>query len=121
MKQVLVIRKDLKMRKGKTASQAAHAAMKAVYYWENGIPKFYDHPYIYEWLRDSFTKVTVSVNSEAELKDIYEQVCLSGLPHSIIEDEGRTEFHGEHTFTAVAVGPGPIDEVDAITGELPLL
>lgn len=121
MKQVLVIRKDLKMRKGKIASQAAHAATKAIYRWENDKPVIIDHPYILEWLRGSFTKITVSVDSTAELIEIYRLACSAELPCSIIVDEGRTEFHGERTFTAVAVGPGPIDEIDAITGELPLL
>ena len=30
VKQVIIIRKDLKMRKGKMCAQAAHAAMKVV-------------------------------------------------------------------------------------------
>lgn len=121
MKQVLVVRKDLKMRKGKIGSQCGHAALAAIYHWVNDKPVIIDHPFIHEWLRNSFTKVTVSVDSEQELLDCYEQACKAGLPCSIIEDEGRTEFHGQATFTAVAVGPGPVEVVDRITGDLPLL
>ena len=121
MKQVIVIRKDLKMRKGKIAAQTGHAVMKAVYCWEDGTPIIINHPYILEWLKGSFTKVVVSVDSEDELQDVYKRACEAKLPCSIIEDEGRTEFGDVKTFTAVAVGPGPIDEVDLITGDLPLL
>ncbi len=113
MKQVLVLRKDLKMRKGKMIAQGAHASLRAAF-------RYLWHPYVWYWLFFSnFTKIAVSVESEEELLEIFQSA--SHLPRALIRDAGRTEFHGEPTYTAVAVGPAPIDKIDAITGRLKLL
>jgi len=117
MKQVIVIRKDLNMRKGKMVAQGAHASMAACL--ENGELK--DHPYIKEWLEGLFTKICVSVPSQLDLIRIYTQAKVKGLPCSLIEDSGLTEFKNVPTHTAVAVGPGPDDIVDMVTGDLKLL
>ena len=45
----------------------------------------------------------------------------AGVPVALIVDAGKTEFHGVPTKTCCAVGPAWKEEVDAITGELPLL
>ncbi len=128
-KQVLVIRKDLKMRKGKIAAQAAHASMKT--FLDYG--KFLtnddsDTVFVFslsedwnDWLMGLFTKICVSVNSEDELLEIYDAAVDEGLPCSLIQDAGLTEFGGVKTYTAVAVGPGKNERVDTITKGLPLL
>lgn len=114
MKQVIVLRKDLGMRKGKMCAQSCHASMKATL--EN-----MDHPDVKEWLAGIFTKVVVSVDSEEELFAIYEKAKDKGLVCSLIRDAGLTEFGGVPTYTAVAVGPSTREKVDAITGHLKLL
>ena len=142
MKQVIILRKDLNMRKGKMIAQGAHASMKAILdeaYIANRINRehpVYDNRYIltegdylciplvehtHNWLTNSFTKIVVGVDSEDELLNIYNKATEAGLICSLILDEGRTEFKGEATYTAVAVGPGPKDLIDKITGDLPLL
>lgn len=73
------------------------------------------------WLTGAFTKICVYVNSEQELKDVYQKAKDAGLLCSIIEDNGQTEFHGVPTFTAVAIGPHLPEQLDPITGKLPLL
>jgi len=113
MKQVIVLRKDLNMRKGKMVAQGAHASLGA--YLKN--PK---HPYCIEWLQGPFIKICVSVDSEEELLKIYKLADKTDLPHVLIKDAGKTEFK-KPTYTAVAIGPGPEDEVNKITGELKLL
>ena len=129
-KQVIVLRKDLNMRKGKMVAQGAHASMKALLdialTLEMSIVE--DHllciplrPDISEWLEDKFTKIAVSVNSEEELVEIYNQAKEAGLLCSLITDAGLTEFNGVPTKTAVAVGPGLAEEIDKITGGLKLL
>ncbi len=114
MKQVIIIRKDLKMRKGKMIAQGAHASVMATlkYIW---------HVNVWVWMFSKFTKVVVSIESKDELLDIYDQAKKYGLPCALILDIGKTEFHGTATYTAVAVGPAPNDAVDRITGELVLL
>ena len=114
MKQIIILRKDLNMRKGKMVAQGAHASLSSVL--EN-----LDHPSVKQWLSSKFTKVTVSVNSEEELKEVYENAKKAGLIASLIVDEGLTEFHGIKTPTAVAVGPASPEELEPITGALKLL
>lgn len=123
-KQVIVLRKDLNMRKGKMVAQGSHASLAAILHRgvEIGgslcIPLDSD---IGPWLQGRFTKICVSVSSEAELQAIYDKAEEAGLPCAIIRDSGFTEFHGVPTLTAAAIGPGPVERVDAITGGLPLL
>lgn len=131
VKQVIVIRKDLKMRKGKMVAQGAHASMKAIL--DQGyadLDEFEDGGSVFilpmsqdmeDWLAGLFTKICVGVDSEEELRNIYEQAIDAKLPCSLIKDSGRTEFDGVATFTAVAVGPARNEEVDKITKHLKLL
>jgi len=128
-KQVIVIRKDLNMRKGKMVAQGAHASMKAVI--DPGFIQATDGPEDYfcipltleleQWLSGSFVKITVSVDSEKELLGIYDAAQNANVPRAIIKDQGRTEFNGTPTYTAVAIGPGDPEVIDKITGHLKLL
>jgi PTH2 family peptidyl-tRNA hydrolase len=124
-KQVIVMRKDLGMRKGKMIAQGAHASMKvlvdAAQVSDEAIVIALDAP-TREWLVSGrFTKVCVSVDSEAALDAIVANARSANLPCALIVDSGRTEFHGVPTKTCCAVGPAWADAVDAITGALPLL
>jgi PTH2 family peptidyl-tRNA hydrolase len=118
-KQVIVMRKDLGMRKGKMIAQGAHAAMSVVI-------AEYDKGYTFsgpllEWLDGKFIKICVSVNSENELRQIYEKAKAAGVFCSLIEDAGLTEFNGVPTLTCAAIGPDYPENIDPITGHLPLL
>lgn len=132
-KQVLVVRKDLKMRKGKIAAQCAHASLKVILdlghsrldVTGSGQAKwfmFYDiDSALNHWLGGSFTKICVYVESEEELLAVFDQAKSADIPTCLITDSGRTEFHGVPTHTVVAVGPAWADQVDEVTGNLPLL
>jgi PTH2 family peptidyl-tRNA hydrolase len=129
-KQVIVIRKDLNMRKGKMIAQGAHASMKVFFDRGKLIKNSDEHPNMFiceftepmrEWCAGIFTKICLSVNSETELLDIYRQAQEVNLPCSLIQDCGLTEFNGIPTYTAVAIGPDYGERVDLITGHLPLL
>lgn len=123
-KQVIVMRKDLGMRKGKMIAQGAHASMKvlldAATRTEAGLTIALDEAAA-AWLGGRFTKVCVSVDSAEALAAIVARAREAGLPCALIVDAGQTEFHGVPTPTCCAVGPGWSEEVDAITGGLPLL
>jgi PTH2 family peptidyl-tRNA hydrolase len=121
-KQVIVIRKDLNMRKGKMIAQGAHASLAVILdlirkanWQESDLPS----PVI-EWLRGRFTKIVVYVNSEQELFDVHKKAEEAGIPCSLIRDAGLTEFK-EPTYTAVGIGPDEPEKIDLITGTLPLL
>lgn len=114
-KQVIVMRKDLNMRKGKLIAQGAHASLAAVIrnLWR---------PVVIAWLCSRFAKICVYVNSEQELHDLRALAVSKGVVSSkVIIDSGFTEFKGVPTATCVAIGPGLVEDIDQITGNLPLL
>jgi PTH2 family peptidyl-tRNA hydrolase len=123
-KQVIVMRKDLNMRKGKMIAQGAHASLKVILdagSRTNHVFVIAAWPALAAWLAGRFTKVCVAVDSEAALDAIAEKARAANLPCAIIVDSGATEFHGVPTKTCIAVGPAWSDEIDAVTGELTLL
>ena len=128
-KQVIVMRKDLGMRKGKMITQGAHASM-AFLTSNMGIRKQYGNIYVgstmlepvhIEWLNSSFKKICVYVNSEEELLAVYEKAQQARVTAHMITDAGHTEFGGVPTRTCCAIGPDFDEEIDKITGHLPLL
>ena len=114
-KQVIVIRTDLKMRKGKIAAQASHAAVSAV---EEA--KKHHRPWLNAWLDEGQRKVVVKVRSETDLLQLKQQAETMGLPCALIYDRGLTQLPPD-TLTCLSIGPAPNDRVDKITGKLPLL
>lgn len=123
-KQVIVMRKDLGMRKGKMVAQGAHASLRVVLQ-TGGLDGDRYSLSVTEpmaaWLTGRFTKVCVGVESEAALDDVMARATAAGVPCALITDAGQTEFHGVPTKTCCAVGPAWVEDVDAITGGLTLL
>lgn len=114
MKQIIILRKDLNMRKGKMIAQGAHASLKATL--EN-----LQDPRVVKWLENSFTKIAVSVNSEEEFDALKDKAIEAGLIVAEIIDNGLTEFGGIKTKTALAIGPDTNENLSPVTGELKLL
>lgn len=129
-KQVIIVRKDLNMRKGKIASQVAHASMGALLKNSvNSSKNIYGEVYtkilldedLKHWLEHSFTKIVVSVDSEEELLAIRDQVERDCVRHCLIQDNGKTEFNGIPTYTTLAIGPAEVDRINRYTKDLRLL
>ena len=128
VKQVIVIRKDLKMRRGKEIAQGSHASMATLTKYPNLplIPRdvsWYREPRIgamKQWLEGSFTKIVVYVNSEEELRSIHSKAVYADLEAHLIVDNGTTEFGGVKTPTALGIGPHFASQIDPITKDLPL-
>jgi len=132
-KQWIILRKDLKMRKGKMVAQGAHASMKVIFdLWDEAYDDIFElkldggcdiehAKQIKEWISGTFTKITLSVDSEDELLELYEKAKSEGLPCSLVEDHGLTEFGGVKTKTAIAIGPAYPSQVQHLTGELKML
>lgn len=114
MKQMIVMRKDLGMRKGKMVAQGAHASLKATL-------AHLDEDYVSLWLEGPFKKVCVSVDSEVELFEVLDKAKRYGIITALITDAGLTEFGGIPTHTCIAVGPAPDELLEPITGHLKLL
>jgi PTH2 family peptidyl-tRNA hydrolase len=138
-KQVIVMRKDLNMRKGKMIAQASHATMAFLTsgfaasfenahkaYSNNKKVAFYAPPGTFsevelDWINNSFTKICVYVESEEDLFLYHDAAQMLGIRSHLIQDAGVTEFHGVPTYTCLALGPDLNEKIDGITGELPLL
>lgn len=123
-KQVIVMRHDLGMRRGKQIAQGAHASMSFLCRrLQEGRTVSLDDfsPEQRAWLTGSFAKVCCRVDSEEELRDIFEKATAAGLEVHLITDSGKTEFHGEPTSTCLAIGPDDAAKIDAVTGHLQLL
>ena len=131
VKQVLVVRKDLNMRKGKIGAQCAHASMGCVFPREAVVVAELNDDAVtvtttmtraqFNWFMELSVKIVVGAADEAELMDIYAQAQALGLPCVLIQDAGFTEFGGVPTYTAVGIGPAEANLIDPITGRLPLM
>ena len=133
-KQGIIMRSDLrnehghKVRTGKLISQGAHASLAALLKLQMPTTSGNDlcvlnttNPAVSDWINGLFTKITLVVNSEAALVDIYERAISAGITAALIEDSGLTEFGGVKTKTAVALGPDWSTKIDPITTGLSLL
>ncbi len=116
-KQVIIVRTDIDMSRGKLAVQVAHAAVMAacMAYRSSRWRDWFD-----EWWRTGQKKVVVRGGGEADLLRLAGLAERLGLPVSIVRDAGRTEL-APGTLTAVGVGPGPSDLIDRVTGGLKLV
>lgn len=124
IKQVICMRHDLKMRRGKQIAQGAHASMAFLCdkLREKGSVSLDDFSEVEQiWLSEAFAKVCCRIDSEEELLAIHDQAVEAGLAVHLITDIGRTEFHGQPTRTCLAIGPDLAEKIDKITGHLQLL
>lgn len=126
IKQVIILRRDLKMRRGKEVAQGSHASMaflseKIRKSLAQGVDVNLELTAVERlWLKGSFAKVCLQVESELELLELHQKALSQGLVSCIITDSGKTEFHGVPTHTAIAIGPDFASKIDPITGHLKL-
>jgi PTH2 family peptidyl-tRNA hydrolase len=111
-KQVIVIRTDLKLGKGKLAAQVAHASLEAYRKAPEKNKK--------SWLEENQKKIVLKVSSESQLIEMYDKALRANLPSTLIRDAGLTQVP-PGTKTAVGIGPAEEEKIDKITGELALL
>ena len=135
-KMMIVMRRDLKMRKGKIAAQAGHACIDAILMAlskerrlndfemtdEGFLLKDTDKPStpLSDWFMYGCAKICVYVDSEEELLLLAQKAAERGIIASVITDAGMKEFHGVPTKTCLALEPFPAEMADELTGNLPL-
>ena len=115
IKQVIVIRVDLKIGKGKQAGQCAHASVSAY----EKVRKSYSE-IARQWFEENQKKIILKVQSEAELLDYFEQGKRAGIPCELIRDAGHTQLE-PGTITCFGAGPWDEEELDKVFGKLKLL
>ncbi len=111
-KQVILVRQDLKLPKGKLAAQAAHASVEAVLKSNKDI--------VQDWRDQGMAKIVLKVKDEKELVQYFQQAKDAKLTCSLITDAGRTVI-APGTKTCAAIGPDEEEKIDKITGKLALL
>ena len=120
VKQVIVMRKDLNMSKGKMVTQGAHASIAFLTHLIRG----YNGESLLlskaekEWVHGTFFKVCVGVNDEKELLDIGYNAVMLGLSVKYIEE---TTGFDKPTVTCLAIGPDYSSKIDPVTKHLKLL
>ncbi len=111
-KQVILIREDLKLSKGKIAAQCAHASYSSAKKSKNTV--------LDEWESEGQKKVVLGVKDLTELKKIKKSVDSLKIPNALIIDAGKTEID-RGTITALGIGPDKEEKINKATGNLKLL
>ena len=109
-KMVLCVRTDLGMTKGKVAAQCCHAALAAYQDALDEAPEYLDM-----WETRGQAKITLKVQSEEELLQLYKKARKAGLVACVVQDAGRTQI-ASGSRTVLAVGPGEIVLWDCYRG-----
>lgn len=122
-----MVRRDLKMRRGKEIAQGSHASGAWLAHLvlqsldpATGRATVQLDAVSQSWLTGSWRKVTLQISGEEELQALHERATALGLHSELITDSGRTEFGGVPTLTALAIGPDLAERIDEVTGHLVL-
>lgn len=126
-KQVIAIRADLKIRRGKEGSQIAHAASDWLREYalechrsaEKDLPCAILTPDEFNWCSGNYRKIVVKATSEKQLRDLHQEAQARGLTSHLIIDDGLTEVPPK-TVTALAIGPHEERAFVGLTDHLPL-
>jgi len=112
MKQVILVRQDLKMPKGKLAAQCCHASVEAVLKT--------NREKVNEWLHEGAKKIVLRVDSLKELQKYKRDADDAGLKNALITDGAHT-FFDKPTTTCLGIGPDDEEKIDQVTGQLKML
>lgn len=112
MKQVMIVRTDLKMGKGKIAAQCCHGAIGA--YKKSPSDK------IKKWENEAYAKVVLKVKTLEEITDLKKKADEKGIVNYLVVDAGRTQIPTS-SVTVLALGPDEDEILDEVTGDLKLL
>jgi len=110
LKQAIVVRKDLRLGKGKLAAQVAHAAILAAD----------KSSFKRKWRKEGQKKIVLWCKKLEELLLLHKRAKSNKLPIALVEDAGLTQIK-RGTKTCIAIGPAPEEKIDKITKELKLI
>jgi PTH2 family peptidyl-tRNA hydrolase len=114
-KQVIVVRKDLRMGTGKIAAQVGHAAVLGVEESRKS-----NKLWLKSWFNEGQPKIVVKVSSLEELIQVQSHAEELRIPAVVVQDRGLTQIPSG-TVTCVCIGPAPSYIIDKVTSELKLL
>jgi len=111
-KQVILVRQDLKLAKGKLAVQCAHASVECVLKTNRRL--------VDSWRKEGGKKIVLKVQNEKELFNFKQLATDAGLKNMIIRDAGKTALK-PGTVTCLGIGPDHEKKIDAITRTLKIV
>lgn len=111
-KQVILIRADLKLPKGKMSAQVAHASVDALLKTSKKV--------IDEWRAQGMGKIVLKVKDEEEIRKYKQQAEHKGLVTALIIDAGKTVLE-PGTVTCLGIGPDEESIIDKVTGHLKMV
>jgi len=111
-KQVILVRDDLKLTKGKMAAQVSHASVGAV------LKSHKDD--VAKWQSQGMKKVVLRVKDKDELVLYKRKAEDAGLVCALITDAGHTHL-APGTMTCLGIGPDKDEKIDKVTGALKLI
>jgi len=111
-KQVILVRDDLKLTRGKMSAQVAHASTEAL------LKSHKDD--IAKWRSQGMKKSVLKVKDLDELLKFKQLAEDAGLVTGLITDAGRTHLE-PGTTTCLGIGPDKEDKIDKVTGSLKLM
>ena len=111
-KMVILIRSDLKMKKGKIGAMCGHAAIGAYLKSNKTI--------LSKWNFNGSAKIILKVDSLDQLLEYKSKAEKVNLITYMVRDAGMTQV-SPGSITALAIGPDMTHQIDNITGGLSLL
>ncbi|MBU1974979.1 MAG: peptidyl-tRNA hydrolase Pth2 [Nanoarchaeota archaeon] len=112
LKQIILVRDDLKLPKGKLAAQVGHAVIDAVFASNKKLVK--------KWKDQGMKKVVLKVKDEKELLLYESKLQDENIVTCTIVDAGHTVV-SPGTLTCLGVGPAPEEKLDKILGHLKMM
>jgi len=114
IKQVIIVNKDLNMKKGKICSQVAHASLNSYL-----ITSKKNKEIVEKWLNEGQKKIILKTSLK-EILEIKKYFDEKGVPNVLIRDMGLTQVK-KGDITCLGIGPWYEEEIDKKTKHLKLL
>jgi PTH2 family peptidyl-tRNA hydrolase len=111
LKQVIILKEELSMSRGKQIAQACHASLKSYQKASNKAQK--------AWEEQGAKKIALS-NDDTNIKERFQQAKSLQIPASLVKDAGHTELQ-PGTITALGLGPAEEEKINKVTGDLKLI
>ncbi|XP_013098496.1 peptidyl-tRNA hydrolase 2, mitochondrial [Stomoxys calcitrans] len=119
-KLALIVRTDLKMSKGKTAAQCAHAAVLCFQEAQCSSNRK-TQELLNSWFVKGQPKIVLKVEGGYEdLIKLKSEALQQGVVAALVQDAGKTQL-AAGTATVLGIGPDTVENIDKLVGHLKLL
>lgn len=122
IKQVIVVRKDLNLKKTDLATQVATASMG--FLLENNESERNDEITVKlsneeaQWLNGTFEKIIVGVDSEQDLRELMFRAELEGIGVYAVRGKTKGKHENDYVLMCAALGPDDSSVIGSVTGHL---